>query len=56
MIYYYFSFDQQIWLMATYDKGEMSDLSAAEKRALREAIDSEVRVRKSRKGTRERGK
>ena len=32
VIYYYLSADAQIWLMTLYDKDEMADLSAAEKR------------------------
>ena len=47
VIYYYFSVDWQIWLMAIYDKSEMTDLSAAEKKMLREAIEAESRLRKA---------
>src|ERR1700722_4260261 len=34
IIYYYFSSDQQIWLMTIYDKDEAFDLTATEKKAL----------------------
>lgn len=47
VIYYYFSMDWQIWLMAVYDKSEMTDLLASEKKMLREAIETESRHRKS---------
>lgn len=47
IIYYYFSSDQQIWLMTLYSKDEASDLTAAEKKALRKAVESESKARKS---------
>ncbi|HVZ19074.1 MAG TPA: hypothetical protein VG897_18295 [Terriglobales bacterium] len=55
MIYYYFLTDEQIWLMTIYDKNEMADLSASEKKALREAVEMETKTRKARV-RRERGK
>jgi hypothetical protein len=45
IIYYYFAADSQIWLMTVYDKDSMSDLTAAEKRLLKDAIDRETRER-----------
>jgi len=45
VIYYYFPGEQQIWLMTLYDKDELADLTAAEKRALRAAINAECEVR-----------
>lgn len=45
IIYYYFSSDGQIWLVAIYDKSEMFDLSAAEKKALRQAVAAETGAR-----------
>lgn len=45
MIYYYFGLDAQIWSMTVYDKDEAADLTAAEKRALKAAIDEESRQR-----------
>lgn len=56
LIYYYFSVDEQIWLMAVYDKNEMADLSAGEKKALRDAIQNEAKARKKAGGGRDRGK
>ena len=45
IIYYYLIADTQIWLMTLYDKDTMADLSAAEKRALKGAIERETRER-----------
>ena len=42
VIYYCLLTDAQIWLMTLYDKGEVADLSAAEKRLLRAALDAEL--------------
>jgi hypothetical protein len=36
------SADAQIWLLTLYDKDEMVDLSAAEKRALKVALEAEL--------------
>ncbi|HEX4007001.1 MAG TPA: hypothetical protein VHX60_12570 [Acidobacteriaceae bacterium] len=49
IIYYYFSTDQQIWLMMLYGKNEAADLSAAEKKALKAAVDRETAVRAERR-------
>ena len=48
-IYYYLSADAQIWLMTLYDKDEMADLSAAEKRALKAALEVELARRAARR-------
>ena len=45
LIYYYFQSAQQIWLMAIYDKNEAPDLTAGEKKALKTAIGTELKVR-----------
>ncbi len=42
VIYYFLLGDAQIWLMTLYDKGEMPDLNAAEKRALKSALEAEL--------------
>jgi hypothetical protein len=42
VIYYYLLTDAQVWLMTLYDKGEVADLSAAEKRLLKAALDAEL--------------
>jgi hypothetical protein len=41
-VIYYLTTNAQIWLMTLYDKGEVADLSAAEKRLLRAALDAEL--------------
>ena len=41
--------DSQIWLMTLYDKGEVADLSAAEKRRLKAALDAELARRAARR-------
>jgi len=48
VIYYHFKSDSQIWLITLYDKDEASDLTAKEKRALTDAIDTEVELRSQR--------
>jgi hypothetical protein len=48
IIYYHFRSDDQIWLMAAYDKGEASDLTAKEKKAPKAAIESELKARAAR--------
>ena len=53
LIYYYFSSDGQIWLMTIYDKSEMVDLSAREKKTLRDAVEKEMKARRT---GRQRGK
>jgi len=45
VIYFYFESDQQIWLMTLYDKHEAADLSAKEKKALKAAIEAELKAR-----------
>ena len=45
IIYYHFKSDNQIWLMTLYDKEEASDLTAKEKKALKAAIELELKAR-----------
>lgn len=45
VISYYFPSDDQIWLMTVYDKDEAGDLSPKEKKALKGAIENELRAR-----------
>lgn len=52
LIYYYFLTDSQIWLMAVYDKDSVADLSPAEKRVLKAAIERESRERAKRRAER----
>ncbi|MGI8783638.1 MAG: toxin [Acidobacteriota bacterium] len=49
VIYYYLISDAQIWLMTLYDKETATDLSAAEERVLKAAIEKETRERPSRR-------
>lgn len=49
IIYYYFLSDQQIWLMTLYDKDEAADLTPKEKRALKGAIDAELKAREAKR-------
>lgn len=52
IIYYHFAADQQIWLVTLYGKNEAADLTAAEKRALKMAIEREAELRAQRYRTR----
>ncbi len=52
VVYYYLLSDAQIWLMTLYNKGEMSDLNAAEKRALKSALEAELARRSVRRAPR----
>ncbi len=52
VIYYHLEADDQIWLITLYDKGEMADLSPAEKRLLKTAIDAERAQRAARRPSR----
>ncbi len=56
VIYYYFERDRQIWLMTLYGKNEASDLSPAEKKGLKAAIEEETRRRAARHAVRVRGR
>jgi mRNA-degrading endonuclease RelE of RelBE toxin-antitoxin system len=47
IIYYYFFAAQQIWLMTLYDKDEASDLSPRTKKALKSALENELRARQA---------
>jgi hypothetical protein len=44
-VYYHLVGDDQIWLMTVYGKGEVDDLRPDEKRALKAAIEFELRRR-----------
>jgi hypothetical protein len=45
IIYVYFPSSHQIWLMTLYDKGEASDLTEKEKKTLKLAMDTELKMR-----------
>lgn len=49
IIYFYFASEQQIWLMTLYGKDEASDLTPKEKKALKAALDVEVKARAERR-------
>jgi hypothetical protein len=52
IIYYHFLTDRLIWFMTIYDKDEASDLTSAEKKALKAAIDVESDVRRKKRDAR----
>lgn len=54
VIYYHFAGDAQIWLMTLYGKGEVADLTPAEKRSLKAAVEKEVDERTRRRMRRKR--
>jgi hypothetical protein len=45
VIYYWIGQDKQIRMFAIYGKDEMADLSPAEKKALKNAIEAELKSR-----------
>lgn len=47
IIYYHFAKDAQIWLFTLYGKNEADDLTVAEKRVMKKAIEIEKKARKS---------
>ena len=51
VVYYLFANEAQFWLMTLYDKDELKDLTTAEKRALRAAINAEREARATRRPT-----
>lgn len=55
IIYYHLAQERQIWLLTVYGKDEAADLTPKEKKALKSAIDTELKTRAkraSRKGLR----
>lgn len=46
VIYYWHENEAQFWLFAVYDKDEIEDLSAAEKKALKSMLDTELEARR----------
>jgi hypothetical protein len=52
VIYYYLETDDQSWLITLYDKDELADLSPAEKRPLKAAIETELAQRATRRARR----
>ncbi len=52
VIYHHFPADSQTWLLTIYDKDTMKDLTPAEKRILKAAIQKEAQARATRKASR----
>lgn len=48
IVYYFFPAQHQLWLMTIYSKKEALDLTPSEKKALKAAIDAELRSRRLR--------
>ena len=46
VIYYWWDGREQFWLFSLYDKDEVSDLSAREKRLLKGMLDAEREARR----------
>ena len=46
VIYYWWDGGSQFWLFTLYDKDEMVDLSAKEKKVLKEMLKAELEARK----------
>lgn len=44
VIYYWLDQDRKIWMFGIYDKDEMADLSKSEKKALKNAIESQLKM------------
>ncbi len=47
VIYYYLTDDSQIWMFTLHDKDEAVDLTADERRALKRAIQAELKARRT---------
>ena len=50
VIYYYLAEDKQIWLFTLYDKNEVIDLTPAEKKLLKKALQAELAARRDKRG------
>jgi mRNA-degrading endonuclease RelE of RelBE toxin-antitoxin system len=46
VIYYWWDSGSQFWLFTVYDKAEMSDLTAPQRKALKEMIKKELEARR----------
>ena len=46
VIYYWWDTGLQFWLFTVYDKGEMGDLTAVQRKALKEIIKDELKTRR----------
>lgn len=48
VIYYWWDTGEQFWLFTVFDKDEMSDLTASERKGLKEMIKRELEARRKR--------
>lgn len=48
VIYYWWDVGSQFWLFTVFDKDEMSDLTATERKTLKEMIKRELKARRKR--------
>jgi hypothetical protein len=48
VIYYWWDAGSQFWLFTVFDKDEMSDLTASERKVLKEMIKQELEARRKR--------
>ena len=46
VIYLWITWDQTVWFLAIYDKDEMSDLSAQQRKTLRTLVETELAARR----------
>jgi hypothetical protein len=46
IIYLWITWDQTVWFLSIYDKDEMSDLSAQERKAIRTMVETELAIRR----------
>lgn len=49
IIYYYLTADHQVWFFTLYDKDEADDLTAEEKKLLKQAIQNELNARRQKR-------
>ncbi len=56
IIYYHFKSEHQVWLMTLYDKNEAVDLTASQKKMLKNAIEAELHTRSVRRLGRKRSR
>jgi mRNA-degrading endonuclease RelE of RelBE toxin-antitoxin system len=54
IIYFYFESEQQIWLITLYGKNEAADLTQSEKKALKAALDAELKARAEKRSAHQR--
>jgi hypothetical protein len=48
IIYFWWEQGRQFWLFTLYDKSEIDDLSAAERKTLKTLLENEVKLRRTR--------